>query len=88
MLNTQAKAKILATHRRGEKDSGSPEVQIALLSENISALTSHFKAHAKDFHSRQGLIKMVNKRRKLLSYLKNVDLDRYRDLIGKLGLRH
>jgi small subunit ribosomal protein S15 len=69
-----------------EKDTGSPEVQIALLSERISYLTEHFKTHAKDHHSRRGLLKLVGRRRRLLDYLKQVDVERYRTIIDKLGI--
>ena len=74
-------------HSRSDGDTGSPEVQIALLTENISALQSHFDGHKKDHHSRQGLIRMVNKRRKLLDYLKKKDLNKYSSLIKELNLR-
>ena len=86
-LSSEAKQGIIAEHARGESDTGSPEVQVALLSKRIADLTEHFGEHKKDHHSRQGLLKMVNKRRKLLDYLKSRDQDRYRDLIKKLGLR-
>ena len=86
-LSTEAKAKIVTDYSRGEADTGSPEVQVALLSARISELTEHFGEHKKDHHSRQGLLKMVNKRRKLLDYLKSRDQDRYRELISRLGLR-
>ena len=86
-LSSAAKAEIIAEHARGEADTGSPEVQVALLSKRIAELTEHFGDHKKDHHSRQGLLKMVNKRRKLLDYLKSKDQDRYRELIKKLGLR-
>ena len=86
-LSTEAKAKIVADYGRGDGDTGSPEVQVALLSARISELTEHFGEHKKDHHSRQGLLKMVNKRRKLLDYLKSKDQDRYRELISRLGLR-
>ncbi len=86
-LSSEAKAEIIADHARGKDDTGSPEVQVALLSKRIAELTEHFGAHKKDHHSRQGLLKMVNKRRKLLDYLKSKDQDRYRELIQKLGLR-
>jgi small subunit ribosomal protein S15 len=86
-LSSEAKAEIIAEHARGEDDTGSPEVQVALLSKRIAELTEHFGEHKKDHHSRQGLLKMVNKRRKLLDYLKSKDQDRYRELIKKLGLR-
>ncbi len=86
-LSSAAKAEIIAEHARGEADTGSPEVQVALLSKRIAELTEHFGEHKKDHHSRQGLLRMVNKRRKLLDYLKAKDQDRYRELIKKLGLR-
>jgi small subunit ribosomal protein S15 len=81
------KAAIIADNARGEKDTGSPEVQVALLTARINDLNGHFKEHKKDHHSRRGLIMMVNRRKSLLSYLKGKDLNRYRDLIAKLGLR-
>ena len=86
-LTSEAKAKIVVDYGRGDSDTGSPEVQVALLSARISELTEHFGEHKKDHHSRQGLLKMVNKRRKLLDYLKLKDQDRYRELISRLGLR-
>ena len=86
-LSTEAKSEIIADYSRGEADTGSPEVQVALLSARISELTEHFGRHKKDHHSRQGLLKLVNKRRKLLDYLKSKDQDRYRELINRLGLR-
>jgi len=86
-LSSEAKQGVVAEYARSEGDTGSPEVQVALLSKRISELTEHFGEHKKDHHSRQGLLKMVNKRRKLLDYLKSRDTDRYRELIGKLGLR-
>ena len=86
-LSTEAKGEIVAEYSRGEADTGSPEVQVALLSARISELTGHFGEHKKDHHSRQGLLKMVNKRRKLLDYLKSRDPERYRELITRLGLR-
>ena len=86
-LSSEAKSTIVADYARGEADTGSPEVQVALLSARISELTGHFGEHKKDHHSRQGLLKMVNKRRKLLDYLKARDNDRYRELITRLGLR-
>jgi len=86
-LSSEAKSSIVADYARGEADTGSPEVQVALLSARISELTGHFGEHKKDHHSRQGLLKMVNKRRKLLDYLKDKDHDRYRELISRLGLR-
>ena len=86
-LSSESKSKIVADYARDEGDTGSPEVQVALLSARISELTEHFGEHKKDHHSRQGLLKMVNKRRKLLDYLKEKDQDRYRELITRLGLR-
>jgi len=86
-LSSEAKAQIVTDYGRGDADTGSPEVQVALLSARISELTEHFGEHKKDHHSRQGLLKMVNKRRKLLDYLKTRDQDRYRELISRLGLR-
>jgi small subunit ribosomal protein S15 len=81
------KAAIIADNARGDKDTGSPEVQVALLTARINELNGHFKVHQKDHHSRRGLIMMVNRRKSLLAYLKRKDLNRYRDLISKLGLR-
>ena len=86
-LTAEQKAQITKDYARGEGDTGSPEVQVALLSARINDLSDHFKAHNHDHHSRQGLLRMVSRRRKLLDYLKNKDLDRYRDLIARLGLR-
>ena len=86
-LTTEETAAIIANHARGEGDTGSPEVQVALLTHNINKLQGHFKEHKKDHHSRRGLLRMVSQRRKMLDYLKRKDLDRYQDLIKKLGLR-
>jgi small subunit ribosomal protein S15 len=86
-IEKQAKAAIVADNARGQNDTGSPEVQVALLTARINDLNGHFKSHAKDHHSRRGLIMMVNRRRSLLTYLRNTDINRYRDLIAKLGLR-
>jgi small subunit ribosomal protein S15 len=86
-LEKTAKAAIVADNARGANDTGSPEVQVSLLTARINDLNGHFKAHAKDHHSRRGLIMMVNRRKSLLSYLKGKDLNRYRSLIEKLGLR-
>ena len=86
-LTTDKKSGIIETHRTHDADTGSPEVQIALLSERIEYLTQHFKSHKKDFHSRQGLMKIVGRRRRLLDYLKGKDPQRYREIIGKLGIR-
>ncbi|MDO5650920.1 MAG: 30S ribosomal protein S15 [Moraxella sp.] len=87
MLTNQDREAIIAKYKRGENDTGSPEVQVALLTARINDLQGHFKAHKADHHSRRGLIRMVNQRRKLLDYLKGKDLGRYTDLIGSLGLR-
>lgn len=81
------KAAIVADNGRVQNDTGSPEVQVALLTARIKDLTEHFRKHAKDHHSRRGLIMMVNRRRSLLSYLRKKDINRYRELIAKLGLR-
>jgi small subunit ribosomal protein S15 len=81
------KAKVIADHQRMKGDTGSPEVQIALLTARINGLTDHFKDHTKDHHSRRGLLRMVSRRRKLLDYLKSRNADGYRGLIEKLGLR-
>lgn len=87
MLTNQDREAIIAQYKRGENDTGSPEVQVALLTARINDLQDHFKTHKADHHSRRGLIRMVNQRRKLLDYLKGKDLNRYTDLIGSLGLR-
>ena len=81
------KAQIVKDYQRKQSDTGSPEVQIALLSARISQLTEHFKTHVKDHHSRRGLLRMVSHRRKLLDYLKRSDVEKYRKLIDRLGLR-
>lgn len=86
-ISKQRKTEVIAGYRTHEADTGSPEVQIAILSERISALTEHFKTHAKDHHSRRGLLKLVGHRRSLLNYLKRYDVDRYRQIVEKLGLR-
>ena len=86
-LKSEQKQQIVDGYRRGNTDTGSPEVQVALLSARIEDLSEHFKAHAHDNHSRQGLLRMVNRRRKLLSYLKKTNNDRYVKLIQDLGLR-
>ena len=80
-------SKVIAEHKRGDNDTGSPEVQVALLTARINQLGEHFKAHKKDHHSRRGLMMMVNQRRSLLDYLHRKDGERYKALIGKLGLR-
>ncbi len=87
MLDKDRKTEVITTHKTHDTDTGSPEVQIALLSERISYLTEHFKTHEKDHHSRRGLLKLVQQRRRLLDYLKRKDSDRYTEIIGKLGIR-
>ena len=86
-LSGQQKSAIIEDYKRGDADTGSPEVQVALLSARISELTEHFNTHKKDHHSRRGLLKLVNNRRKLLDYLKDKDNERYREVITRLGLR-
>ncbi len=86
-LTAEKKAEIVKEYQTGEGDTGSPEVQVALLTHNINTLQDHFRDHHKDHHSRRGLIRMVNQRRKLLDYLKSKDAARYTDLIKRLGLR-
>jgi small subunit ribosomal protein S15 len=87
MLHSEKKTTIIEKFRVHENDSGSPEVQVAILSERINSLTEHFKTHKKDHHSRRGLLKLVSQRRRQLDYLKRADIERYRVLIGKLNLR-
>lgn len=87
MINKEKKIEIINEYGRTENDTGSPEVQIALLTERIKELTEHLKVNNKDFHSRRGLLKMVGQRRRLLEYLKKKDIERYRELISRLGLR-
>jgi small subunit ribosomal protein S15 len=86
-LKSAQKSEIISQYGRKPADTGSPEVQVALLSARINQLSDHFAGHEKDHHSRRGLLKMVNQRRKLLDYLKQTDQSRYQDLIGRLGLR-
>ena len=86
-LSHEQKLNIVKDYQLSNDDTGSPEVQVALLTSRITDLSDHFKEHTKDLHSRQGLLRMVNQRRKLLDYLKNKDIARYRELIDKLGLR-
>ena len=86
-VSTEDKARIVAAHQRKAGDTGSPEVQVALLTERINMLTEHFKKHVKDFHSRRGLLTMVSQRRSLLDYLKRNNIEAYRSLIERLGLR-
>ncbi len=87
MLNADKRKELIEGYRLHEKDTGSPEVQIALLSARIEYLTEHFKAHKKDHHSRRGLLKLVGQRRRLLNYIKKDDVERYRNIIKRLGLR-
>ncbi len=87
VMDAAQKKVVMEKHATCEGDTGSPEVQVALLTARIEGLTGHFKMHKKDFHSRQGLLKLVGQRRKLLKYLKSKDVQRYRSLIEKLGLR-
>ena len=87
MITSEKKQEIINTYKRDEKDTGSPEVQIALLTERINELIEHLKVHKKDNHSRRGLLKMVGKRRNLLNYLVKKDVNRYRAIVEKLGLR-
>ena len=86
-MTKERKQEIINTYKRDEKDTGSPEVQIALLTQRINELTEHLKVHKKDNHSRRGLLKMVGARRSLLKYLSDRDIQRYRDIVGKLGIR-
>jgi small subunit ribosomal protein S15 len=86
-LTAEAKREIVTRHGRGENDTGSTEVQVALLTARINELTEHLRAHSKDHHSRRGLLMLVGKRRRLLQYLQRTDIDRYRQLIQELGLR-
>lgn len=87
MLDRELKERIVGDYRTHESDTGSPQVQVALLTERINQLTEHFKTHKKDNHSRRGLLKMVSQRRSMLDYLKRQDIEQYHQLIGRLGLR-
>lgn len=87
MLTQERKQEVIKTFKRKETDTGSPEVQIALLTEKVNYLTDHFKVHTDDHHSRRGLLKMVGQRRRLLEYLKRKDITRYKTVVDKLGLR-
>ena len=87
MLSKDRKTELIGSYKTHEADTGSPEVQVAILSERINYLTEHFKTHAKDHHSRRGLLMLVGKRRRLLDYLKRCDFDRYKTLIDRLGIR-
>ena len=86
-LSAEQKTKVVGDFQQSKGDTGSPEVQVALMTARIEGLTSHFKTHIHDHHSRQGLLRLVNRRRKLLDYLKQKDVERYRNLISRLGLR-
>lgn len=86
-INLANKQEVIEAYKRGDKDTGSVEVQVALLTEKIKELTEHLKEHSKDFQGRRGLLMMVGKRKKLLGYLKNEDIERYRNLIERLGIR-
>ena len=86
-LTKERKKEVIGTYKKHEADTGSPEVQIALLTERINTLTEHFKVHTKDHHSRRGLLKVVGQRRRQLDYLKQKDIERYREIITKLGIR-
>ncbi len=87
MLTKDQKQQLISDHRRGDSDTGSPEVQVAVLSRRIQELTEHLRTHTKDHHSRRGLLQMVGRRRRLLEYLRRIDVERYRALIQRLGLR-
>jgi small subunit ribosomal protein S15 len=87
VLTNERKTEVIGSYRTHDGDTGSPEVQVALLSERINYLTEHFKTHVKDHHSRRGLLKLVGQRRRLLDYLKRKDADRYSELIRRLGIR-
>lgn len=87
-ITAESKKRLVTEYRTHDNDTGSPEVQIAVLTERINNLDAHFKAHAKDHHSRRGLLKLVNKRKRLLTYLRDNQIERYREIIKRLGLRH
>ncbi len=87
MLSKDKKTEVISTYKKHEGDTGSPEVQVAILSERITYLTEHFKTHGKDHHSRRGLLKLVGQRRRLLDYLKSKDTQRYAEVIKRLGIR-
>jgi small subunit ribosomal protein S15 len=87
MFTKDQKQQLISDHRRGDSDTGSPEVQVAVLSRRIQELTEHLRTHTKDHHSRRGLLQMVGRRRRLLEYLRRIDVERYRALIQRLGLR-
>jgi small subunit ribosomal protein S15 len=87
LISSAHKAETISSHRTHDRDTGSPEVQVALLTERINGLSEHFKVHQKDHHSRRGLLKLVSQRRRLLDYLRRTDPNRYQELIQRLGLR-
>ena len=87
MIDTAEKSELIKKFKQHDKDTGSPEVQVAIMTERINTMTEHFKTHAKDHHSRRGLLKLVGQRRSLLDYLKRKDTDRYAELIRRLGIR-
>jgi small subunit ribosomal protein S15 len=87
LISAETKQNVIREHKQHEGDTGSPEVQVALLTERINELSAHFQVHEKDHHSRRGLLRIVSQRRRLLDYLKRYDVDRYQALIGRLGLR-
>ena len=87
MLHSDKKAALIETYRQHESDTGSPEVQVAIITARIAELQDHFKTHVKDHHSRRGLLKLVGQRRRLLDYLKIIDIERYRKIVGQLNLR-
>jgi len=87
LISAETKKRVVDENRTHETDTGSPEVQVALLTERINGLSEHFKVHKKDHHSRRGLLKVVSQRRRLLDYLRRTDVERYRSLIGRMGLR-
>ncbi len=87
MLTKDQRQQLISDHRRSDSDTGSPEVQVAILSKRIQELTEHLRTHTKDHHSRRGLLQMVGRRRRLLEYLRRIDVERYRALIQRLGLR-
>jgi small subunit ribosomal protein S15 len=87
MLHSDKKAALIETYRTHESDTGSPEVQVAIITARIAELQDHFKTHVKDHHSRRGLLKLVGQRRRLLDYLKTIDIERYRKIVGQLNLR-
>ena len=87
MVTTEEKKELIGKYGRGKNDTGSPEVQIAIITERIKQLTDHFKTHKKDFHSRRGMLILIGRRRRLLDYLMRINIDKYRELIKNLGIR-